>query len=85
MRYDQAVAAFLCTPLSLVWTEPSAIGGPKCINILTFNYYNAALFILTDLFLALAPMAVIKNLQMDVRRKRKYTVSLLLRNPSLSI
>ncbi|KUJ19412.1 uncharacterized protein LY89DRAFT_731810 [Mollisia scopiformis] len=64
------VAGFLCTPLSQVWTTPTAIGGPTCINILTFNYYNAALFIITDIFLALAPLAVIKNLQMDVKRKR---------------
>ncbi|KAE8454288.1 hypothetical protein EG329_005213 [Mollisiaceae sp. DMI_Dod_QoI] len=65
-----AVAAFLCTPLSLVWTKPQSIGGPHCINILSFNYYNAALFILTDIFLALAPIAVIKDLHMDIKKKR---------------
>jgi hypothetical protein len=70
------VAGFLCTPLSLVWTTPTAIGGPKCINILTFNYYNAALSVIIDMFLALAPIVVIKNLQMDVKKKRKCKASI---------
>lgn len=57
--------------MKLVWTDPSVIGGPKCINILTFNYYNAALFVATDIFLALSPLAVIRNLHMDVKKKRE--------------
>lgn len=67
----QVVAGFLCSPLSLVWTNPQAIGGPKCIDILKFNYYNAALGIVMDIFLATAPLVVITKLQMDVKRKRE--------------
>ncbi|KAF8852368.1 hypothetical protein BDZ45DRAFT_111589 [Acephala macrosclerotiorum] len=68
------VAGFLCTPLKQVWTTPSAIGGPTCINILSFNYYNAALFVISDIFLALAPLAVIRKLQMDVKKKRALAI-----------
>ncbi|KAG4418611.1 hypothetical protein IFR04_008236 [Cadophora malorum] len=64
------VAAFLCSPLEQVWTNPKAIGGPTCINILTSNYFNAAFFIISDVFLALAPLAIIRNLQMNAGRKR---------------
>ncbi|PVH83259.1 hypothetical protein DL98DRAFT_652475 [Cadophora sp. DSE1049] len=64
------VAAFLCSPLKQIWTNPQAIGGPTCINILTFNYFNAAFFIISDVFLALAPIAIIRNLQMNAGRKR---------------
>ncbi|KAH8597785.1 hypothetical protein B0O99DRAFT_592337 [Bisporella sp. PMI_857] len=68
--FKKVVGGFLCTPLKKVWTEPTAIGGPSCIDILSFNYYNAALFIVTDIFLALAPIAVIKDLQMNRSKKR---------------
>ncbi|KAH7303703.1 hypothetical protein BKA65DRAFT_560578 [Rhexocercosporidium sp. MPI-PUGE-AT-0058] len=64
------VAAFLCSPLKQVWTNPQAIGGPTCINVLTFNYFNAAFFIISDIFLASAPIFIIRNLQLDARRKR---------------
>ena len=66
------VAAFLCSPLKQVWTNPQAIGGPTCINILTFNYFNAAFFIISDVFLALAPLAIIRKLQMNAGRKRMF-------------
>ncbi|CAL3969870.1 hypothetical protein PZA11_007571 [Diplocarpon coronariae] len=68
------VAGFLCSPLKQVWTNPSAIGGPTCINILAFNYYNASVFIVSDLLLALAPVVVIRKLQMDARRKRALAI-----------
>ncbi|CZR61328.1 uncharacterized protein PAC_11224 [Phialocephala subalpina] len=73
-RKSIVVAGFLCTPLKQVWTTPSAIGGPTCINILSFNYYNAALFVISDIFLALAPLAVIRKLQMDVKKKRALAI-----------
>ncbi|KUJ12352.1 uncharacterized protein LY89DRAFT_738140 [Mollisia scopiformis] len=69
------VAAFLCSPISIVWTgSHGGFGGPACVNILAFNYYNAALFIATDLALALAPIAVLKHLQMDKKKKASLAV-----------
>lgn len=63
----QIVAAFVCDPIDVVWK--GGFGGPKCINILALNYYNAAFNITTDILLAAAPIAVIKGLQMDKSKK----------------
>ncbi|KAI1847517.1 hypothetical protein JX266_006369 [Neoarthrinium moseri] len=53
------VAGFICRPLSIVWdSSQGQFGGPQCMNILAFNYYNAAFFILSDLFLVVAPILV---------------------------
>ena len=61
---------FLCSPINVIWTgSHGGFGGPACVNILAFNYYNAAMFILTDIALAVAPIAVLKNLQMDKKKK----------------
>lgn len=68
----QVVAGFICSPLSIVWTGSNGgFGGPHCINLLAFNYYNAAFFILTDILLAAAPVAVLKDSPMSLRRKSK--------------
>ncbi|KAI0141929.1 hypothetical protein BJ166DRAFT_603549 [Pestalotiopsis sp. NC0098] len=64
-----AVAVFICRPVSLLWENAEEFGGPKCFNILAFNYYNAAFFILSDLFLAAAPIMVLKDMQMNKKRK----------------
>ncbi|CAG8951362.1 hypothetical protein HYFRA_00007273 [Hymenoscyphus fraxineus] len=69
------VAAFFCSPLSQVWTDPTAIGGPTCIAVLPFNYYNAGLFVVTDIFLATAPLVVIKDLYMD--KEKKYSLCIM--------
>ncbi|CAJ2506890.1 Uu.00g080760.m01.CDS01 [Anthostomella pinea] len=64
------VAGFLCTPINIVWTNThGGFGGPACINILAFKYWNAAFFIVTDILLALTPIPVLRNLQMNHRRK----------------
>lgn len=60
---------FICRPVSLLWENAAEFGGPKCFNILAFNYYNAAFFILSDLFLAAAPIMVLKDMQMNKKRK----------------
>lgn len=60
---------FICRPVSLLWENAEEFGGPKCFNILAFNYYNAAFFILSDLFLAAAPIMVLKDMQMNKKRK----------------
>lgn len=68
----QAVAAFICNPLSIIWTgSHGGFKGPNCFDILGFNYYNATFHILTDILLAAAPIAVLKNLHMDRKRKGK--------------
>ncbi|CAG8980999.1 hypothetical protein HYALB_00013319 [Hymenoscyphus albidus] len=71
----QVVAAFFCSPLSQVWTDPTAIGGPTCIAVLPFNYYNAGLFVATDIFHATEPLVVIKDLYMD--KERKYSLCIM--------
>jgi hypothetical protein len=63
------VVAFICDPISLIWENAAEFGGPKCFNILAFNYYNAAFFILSDLFLAISPVLVLKDMQMNRKRK----------------
>lgn len=66
----ETVGAFLCSPISIVWTgSHGGFGGPACVNFLAFNYYDAAFFIVTDVALAVAPIMVLKNLQMDKKKE----------------
>jgi hypothetical protein len=54
----------------VIWTGThGGFGGPACVDILGFNYWNAAFFIFTDVCLALAPIPVLKNLHMDRKKK----------------
>jgi hypothetical protein len=64
------VAGFICKPIAIIWdSSQGQFGGQQCIDILVFNYYNAAFFILSDIFLAVVPVFVLKGMQMDRRRK----------------
>ncbi|OJJ46001.1 hypothetical protein ASPZODRAFT_25901 [Penicilliopsis zonata CBS 506.65] len=56
----------ICTPISIMWS-PSFPEG--CIDILDFNYFNAAFHIFTDIMLAIIPIPILRNLQMNKRRK----------------
>jgi hypothetical protein len=56
----------MCTPISIVW-QPSFPNG--CINLLTFNYFNAAFHIATDLLIAVLPIPILKGLQISSRKK----------------
>ncbi|KAL1966236.1 hypothetical protein VTN77DRAFT_4788 [Rasamsonia byssochlamydoides] len=44
---------FLCTLISILWSPTFPVG---CINILNFNYFNAAFHITTDILLAVLPI-----------------------------
>jgi hypothetical protein len=58
--------AGMCTPISIVWQPTFPVG---CINLLTFNYFNAAFHITTDLLIAVAPIPILKGLQVSSRKK----------------
>ncbi|OJD30260.1 uncharacterized protein BKCO1_630005 [Diplodia corticola] len=45
-----------------------------CDDLLSFNYFNAAFHILADMVLALLPIPVLKNLQIDPARRRGLVV-----------
>lgn len=62
------VTIFICSPVSVMWS-PSFPAG--CIDILAFNYFNAAFHILTDLLLAVLPIPILKTLQISPRRKSR--------------
>ncbi|KAK2804505.1 hypothetical protein FQN50_006580, partial [Emmonsiellopsis sp. PD_5] len=57
---------FMCTPISIVWSPTFPVG---CIDLLSFNYFNAAFHILTDIMLALLPIPILRHLQITKRRK----------------
>ncbi|KAF7517638.1 hypothetical protein G7054_g13743 [Neopestalotiopsis clavispora] len=71
------------TPFPSSGKNATEFGGPKCFNILAFNYYNAAFFILSDLFLAISPVLVLKDMQMN--RKRKVLLSIMFSLGTLAI
>ncbi|KAH8687891.1 hypothetical protein BGZ60DRAFT_522527 [Tricladium varicosporioides] len=60
------VTAHMCSPISIIWGPTFPVG---CIDLLTFNYFNAAFHILTDLLLALLPIPVLTKLQLSTKRK----------------
>ncbi|KAI9739700.1 MAG: hypothetical protein M1834_006419 [Cirrosporium novae-zelandiae] len=62
----------MCSPVSIVWSNTFPAG---CINLLTFNYFNAAFHILSDLILAILPIPILKHLNMN--KKRKLGLSIL--------
>ncbi|PGH06294.1 hypothetical protein GX51_02491 [Blastomyces parvus] len=57
---------FICTPISIMWSPTFPVG---CIDILRFNYFNAAFHILTDILLAVLPIPILKTLHINRRRK----------------
>ena len=62
----------MCSPVSIIWSTTFPNG---CINLLTFNYFNAAFHILTDLVLAILPIPVLVTLQLS--RKRKIALAMV--------
>jgi hypothetical protein len=59
-------------PVSVIWSNSFPKG---CIDLLKFNYYNAAFHILTDILLAILPIPVLVELQLSRRRKFALTTS----------
>ncbi|KAL3417394.1 hypothetical protein PVAG01_11394 [Phlyctema vagabunda] len=60
------ITAHMCSPVSIIWgpTFPA-----HCIDLLTFNYFNAAFHILTDILLGVLPIPVLRTLQLSRRKK----------------
>ncbi|KAF4534194.1 uncharacterized protein LTHEOB_13000 [Lasiodiplodia theobromae] len=61
----------MCMPMSIVWSSTFPVG---CIDLLSFNYFNAAFHILTDMVLALLPIPVLNNLQIEQAQRRGLVV-----------
>jgi hypothetical protein len=59
-------ASHMCDPISVVWGPEWPNG---CINMLFFNYFNAAFHILTDILMAVAPIPLLKGLQINQKKK----------------
>ena len=62
----------MCNPVSVLWSNLFPKG---CINLLNFNYYNAAFHILTDILLAILSIPVLVELQLSRRRKFALAIS----------
>ncbi|KAE8382667.1 hypothetical protein BDV26DRAFT_277837 [Aspergillus bertholletiae] len=60
------VASFICKPISVVWTPEYPQG---CLDMKSFNYFNGAFHVMTDILLALLPIPIVKKLQTNNRRK----------------
>jgi hypothetical protein len=58
--------AHMCNPVSIIWGPTFPMG---CIDLLSFNYFNAAFHIATDIMLALIPIPILKGLQINRRKK----------------
>ncbi|KAE8149074.1 hypothetical protein BDV25DRAFT_130690 [Aspergillus avenaceus] len=60
------VASFICQPISILWNPKFPRG---CLDLMSFNYFNGAFHIITDILLALLPIPIVKKLQVNSRRK----------------
>ncbi|KAE8398485.1 hypothetical protein BDV37DRAFT_276070 [Aspergillus pseudonomiae] len=60
------VASFICEPISVLWGPESPQG---CLDLMSFNYFNGAFHVTTDILLALLPIPIVKKLQTNNRRK----------------
>lgn len=58
--------AHMCDPVAIIWQPTFPVG---CIDILSFNYFNAAFHIFTDLLLAVLPIPILKGLQINHKKK----------------
>ena len=58
--------AAMCTPVSIIWEPTFPVG---CIDLLTFNYFNAAFHIITDLMIAIVPIPILRGLQISRKKK----------------
>jgi hypothetical protein len=56
----------MCDPVSIIWAPTFPVG---CIDILSFNYFNAAFHIFTDILLAVTPIPILKGLQISHKKK----------------
>ncbi|KAB8074436.1 hypothetical protein BDV29DRAFT_201366 [Aspergillus leporis] len=61
------VASFICEPISVLWSPEFPRG---CLDRVSFNYFNGAFHITTDIILALLPIPIVKKLQTNNRQKR---------------
>lgn len=57
----------MCTPITAIWNVKTFPAG--CINILNFNFFNASFGILTDVVLALLPIPLLLELQVNTQKK----------------
>ncbi|RMZ37997.1 hypothetical protein CA14_004789 [Aspergillus flavus] len=60
------VACFICEPISVIWKPEFPKG---CLDMTSFNYFNGAFHVTTDILLALLPIPIVKKLQTNNRRK----------------
>ncbi|KAB8205483.1 hypothetical protein BDV34DRAFT_195571 [Aspergillus parasiticus] len=60
------VACFICEPISVIWKPEFPEG---CLDMMSFNYFNGAFHVTTDILLALLPIPIVKKLQTNNRRK----------------
>ncbi|KAE8391555.1 hypothetical protein BDV23DRAFT_193107 [Aspergillus alliaceus] len=60
------VAIFICKPMSRLWTPEYPEG---CLDMTSFNYFNGAFHVATDILLALLPIPIVRKLQTNRRRK----------------
>ncbi|KAA8907975.1 hypothetical protein FN846DRAFT_946201 [Sphaerosporella brunnea] len=56
----------MCDPVNVIWGPTFPAG---CIDLLNFNYFNAAFHIATDIAVAVAPIPILKGLQISQRKK----------------
>jgi hypothetical protein len=59
-------AAHMCDPI--VWGPEWPNG---CINMLFFNYFNAAFHILTDIMIAVVPIPLLKGFKLQINQKKR--------------
>ncbi|PIG88117.1 hypothetical protein AARAC_001593 [Aspergillus arachidicola] len=62
----RCVACFICEPISVIWKPEFPEG---CLDMMSFNYFNGAFHVTTDILLALLPIPIVKKLQTNNRRK----------------
>ncbi|KJK61822.1 hypothetical protein P875_00086732 [Aspergillus parasiticus SU-1] len=58
------VACFICEPISVIWKPEFPEG---CLDMMSFNYFNGAFHVTTDILLALLPIPIVKKLQTNNR------------------
>jgi hypothetical protein len=63
----------ICKPQRIIWDVDLFPKG--CINLLDFNYFNAAFHITTDVALVILPIPILSGLQVSTRKKGKFYTS----------
>lgn len=58
---------FLCKPQRIIWDVDIFPQG--CINVLNFNYFNAAFHIVSDMIMIALPIPILGGLQISTRKR----------------